>query len=153
MLGSLIAALFAGEASRLVGRARRAAIAYVAAGLCALVGLGFLIGALHTALARRFGSVETSLGFGIAFLLIGGIVLAIHAIAAARVRRIAASKRRSEITTIAATAAVSILPGLLRGKVTPLSLAAAPLLAVLAYTLLREKTPPHHDREHDDKAE
>jgi MFS family permease len=150
MLGSVIAALFSGEASRMVGRARRAAIAYVIAGLCAFIGLGFLLGALYTALAGRFGSIETSLGFGIAFLLIGGIVLLINAIIASRVRKIAATRRRSELTTLAATAAVSILPGLLRGKATPVSMVAAPVLAVLAYMLLREKTP-HHDDEPDDK--
>jgi hypothetical protein len=148
MLGSLIAALFSGEASRLVGRARRAAIAYLIAGLCALIGLGFLLGALYTTLARRFGSIETSLGFGIAFLLIGAIALLINAIIASRARKRAATRRRSELTTIAATAAVSILPGLLRGKVSPLTLVGAPLLAILAYALLREK-PPHDGGDHD----
>jgi len=151
MLGSVIAALFSGEASRLVGRARRAVIAYVIAGVCAFIGLGFLLGALYTALASRFGSIETSLGFGIVFLLLGGIVLLINAIIASGARKKAATRRRSELTTIAATAAVSILPGLLRGKVTPLSMVAAPLLAILAYSLLREKPPHHDDDGHDDK--
>jgi hypothetical protein len=100
-------------------------------------------------LAERFGSLETSLGFGIAFLLIGGIVLMINAIIASRVKKKAATRRRSELATIAATAAVSILPGLLRGKVTPLSMVAAPVLAILAYSLLREK-PPHDDDGHPD---
>lgn len=151
MLGSLIAALFSGEASRLVGRARRAVIAYVIAGLFAFIGLGFLLGALHTALASRFGSLETSLGFGVVFLVIGGIVLLINAIIARRVRKKAVTRRRSELTTIAATAAVSILPGLLRGKVTPLSLIGAPLLAIIAYSLLRENSPSHDDGDHDDQ--
>lgn len=150
MLGTLIAALFSGEASRFVGRARRTVIAYVIAGLFAFIGLGFLLGALYTALASRFGSLETSLGFGIVFLLLGGIVLVINAIIARRVRKKAATRRRSELTTVAATAAVSILPGLLRGKVTPLSLIGVPLLAVIAYSLLRENTSSHHDDNHDD---
>jgi hypothetical protein len=149
MLGSLIGALFAGEASRIVGRARRAAIAYTIAGLCAFIGLGFLLGALYVALAAKFGSLETSLGFGIVFLLIGGIVLTINTIIANRVKKKAATRRRSELTTIAATAAVSILPGLLRGKVTPLSLVGAPLLAILAYSVLRENAPKHDDEHHD----
>ena len=133
----------------MVGRARRAAIAYVIAGLCGLVGLGFLIGSLYAVLAPRFGSPATALGFGVGFLLVAGLVLLINAIVAARVRKVTAARRRSELTTIAAAAAASILPGLLRGKVTPLSLAAAPVLAAIVYALLREK--PHDGDTHDDE--
>lgn len=148
MLGTLIAAIFSGEAAGLFGRARRAAIVYIIAGACVVIGLGFFIGALYIWLADKYGSLETALGFGAAFILIAGVTMAINAMVARAARKTAASRRRSEMATIAATAAISVLPGLLRGKVTPLSILVAPIIAYLAYSWLQR--PPTPDDPHDD---
>lgn len=147
MLGTLIAAIFSGEAAGLVGRARRVAVVYVVAGICILVGLGFFIGALYIWLSEKFGALETAIGFGAAFILIAGIVMAVNALVARQARKTAANRRRSEFATIAATAAVSILPGLLRGRVTPLSLVVAPVVAYLAYAWLQRPSEPDKDKE------
>jgi hypothetical protein len=149
MLGTLIAAIFSGEAAGLVGRARRAAIVYVAAVLCVLIGIGFLIGALYIWLSEKYGSLETAIGFGAVFILVAGVVLAINAFMARAARKAAAKRRRSELATIAATAAVSVLPGLLRGKVTPLSIVVAPLMAFLAYSWLQR--PAERDDSDEDE--
>ena len=45
MLASLIASFASGETVLAVRRARRAAVAYLLAGLAALCGVGFLVGA------------------------------------------------------------------------------------------------------------
>ena len=151
MLGTLIAAIFSGEAADLAGRARRAAIVYVIAGACALIGLGFLIGALYIWLSGKYGPLETALGMGAAFILIAGVVVAVNAVMARAARKSAAKRRRSELATIAATAAGSVLPGLLRGKVTPLSIVVAPIVAFLAFSWLQRPTKPR-DPEDDDPA-
>ena len=49
MLSSLVAAFLSGEATGAVRRARRAAVVYLFAGLMALVGAGFLVGAVYAA--------------------------------------------------------------------------------------------------------
>ncbi len=140
MLATLIASVLSGEASEAVARSRRALVAYALAGLLALVGVGFLIGAGHFALARRVGSFEASLWFGGGAIALALLVVIAHRIAAnIRARRIA-KRRRTEITAVASAAAVAAVPALLASKGRGLAL-LAPALAAVAYAVWRENNP------------
>jgi hypothetical protein len=133
MLASLIAAFVSGEAMNIVHRAKVAAIAYTLAVLCGLCGLGFLIGAGYIVTARRYGDLEAAIGFGVGFILIASLILAVRAIAArSRVRR--AKRRGADLATIAGVAAASALPVLLKSRAGII----APIVAVAAYAIYRE---------------
>src|SRR5689334_11805833 len=114
MLASLIAAFVSGEAMDAARRAKWTAIAYLLAVIFCLCGLGFLIAALYMAAARSFGSIEAAIAFGIAFLVLAAIVLAVRA-AVTSVRR-HRNRRSIDLATIAGAGAVSALPLLLRSK-------------------------------------
>lgn len=141
MLGSLIAAFLSGEASDVARRARNAAIAYLLAFVVGLTGIGFLVGAGYLAAARRFGAIEAASGFGLAFLLIALLILGVHALKARSRARSAAGRRSVDMATIAAAAAVSLLPSLLRGKAGIAGI-VWPILAVLAHAIYRENVKP-----------
>jgi hypothetical protein len=143
MLASLIAAFVSGEAMDVARRAKWTAIAYLIAAIFCLCGLGFLIAAAYMAAARRFGSIEAAIGFGIAFLLLTALVFAIRAIAASLRRR--PSRRSVDLATIAGAGAVSALPLLLRSKAGIIS----PLIVLAAYAIYREnrkKRPGDFDK-------
>ena len=133
MLASLIAAFASGEAMNAVHRAKVTAIAYLLAAIATLCGLGFLIGAGYIAASRRFGDMEAAIGFGVGFLLIALIILAIRSITArSRARR--KRRRGADLATIAGVAAVSVLPALLKSRAGII----APLVAFAAYAIYRE---------------
>jgi protein-S-isoprenylcysteine O-methyltransferase Ste14 len=133
MLASLIAAFASGEAMDAVRRAKVTAIAYLAAAVFGLCGLGFLIGAGYIVAARRFGTVEAAVGFGAGFLLIAIVILAVRSLAArSRARR--ARRRGADLATIAGVAAVSVLPALLKSRAGII----APIVALAAYAIYRE---------------
>jgi len=135
MLASLIGAFISGEAMNVARRAKAAAIAYLLAATLFLAGLGFLIGAGYVAAARHFGSITAAIGFGVGFLLLGAIVLALQSIAASA-RWGQKNRRAIDLATIAGAAAVSGLPLLLkRGGFAGI---VASLLALLAYAVYRE---------------
>ena len=135
MLASLIGAFISGEAMNVARRAKAAAIAYVLAAILFLVGLGFLVGAGYVAAARNFGTISAAIGFGVGFVLLGAIVLGVHAIMASA-RRHQKNQRALDLATIAGAAAVSGLPFLLkRGGLAGIM---APLLVLLAYAVYRE---------------
>jgi hypothetical protein len=147
MLASLIASFASGETALVVRRARRAAIAYLLAGVAALCGIGFLIGAVYIWASQRYGAIEAALGIGVIFLLLSGLVLIIHTTTARIQARRAKARRASDITTVAVASALAVLPTLLRGK-TGLGTVIAPLLALTAYAIYREnraKTPKKPD--------
>jgi hypothetical protein len=135
MLASLIGAFLSGEALDAVQRAKGAAIAYVVAALLFLTGAGFVVGAGYIAAAREFGSITAAIAFGIGFIVVGILILAVRSIAASMHRR--RSRRRTfDLATIAGAAAVTGLPLLLkRGGVLGL---LAPLAAFAAYAVYRE---------------
>jgi Na+/pantothenate symporter len=133
MLASLIAAFASGEAMNAVHRAKVTAIVYLAAAIFGLCGLGFLIGAGYIVAARRFGTVEAAVGFGIGFLLLAIIVIAVRSLTArSRARR--ARRRGADLATIAGVAAVSVLPTLLKSRAGII----APIVALAAYAIYRE---------------
>lgn len=139
MLGSLIAGFLSGEAFDVARRARRAAVVYLLAGILALVGLGFLVGAGYIAVSRRVGPLDAALWFGGGFLLVAVIVAGVHFAVARGRRRAAARKRNTDMAAIAGAAALTVLPSLLRSKA-GLGVIAGPALAILAYAIYRENS-------------
>jgi ABC-type uncharacterized transport system permease subunit len=137
MLASLIASFASGETALAVRRARRAAIAYLLAGVAAICGIGFLIGAVYIWASERYGAIEAAVGFGVVFLLLSGIIFIVHTttsrIQAKRVR----DRRASDLTTVAVASALAVLPTLLRGKA-GLGAVIAPAVALTAYAIYRE---------------
>jgi uncharacterized membrane protein len=143
MLASLIAAFVSGEAMDVARRAKWTAIAYLLAAVFCLCGLGFLIGALYMVTARSFGSMGAAIGFGVVFLVLAGIVLAVKSIVISVRRK--RSRRGIDLATIAGAGAVSALPILLRSKAGIIG----PLVALAAYAIYREnrkKTPDGLDK-------
>ena len=139
MLASLISGLASGEAAAVVRRARRAAIVYALAGLAALCGLGFLIGAAYVWVAGRYGPMAACLGFGVGFLLIAGLLLLIHQLSAGARARRQARRRNADMKAVGITAALAVLPALLKGK-GGLGTILAPAIALAAYAIYRENT-------------
>jgi hypothetical protein len=135
MLASLIGAFVSGEALDAVQRAKAAAIAYVLAGLFFLTGVGFVVGAGYIAAAREFGSITAAVAFGVGFLLLAAIILAVRSILSSTRRR-RNRQRGVDLATIAGVAAVTGLPLLVkRGGVVAL---LAPVAALAAYAIYRE---------------
>lgn len=149
-LVSLISALASGEAVAAVRRARIAAIFYGLAGILALCGIGFLIGAAYIWLAGRYGPLATSLGFGIGFLLVSGLILLIHKLTSGMQARRRARRRKADMTAMGVTAALALLPALAKSK-GGLGAVLAPAIALAAYAIYRENMKPGpQDRDPDE---
>ncbi|MDG4878631.1 phage holin family protein [Mesorhizobium sp. WSM4935] len=140
-LVSLISALASGEAMAALQRARMTAILYGLAAIFALCGVGFLIGAVYIWLAARYGPLATSLGFGIGFLVIAGLILVVHKLTKNMRSRRRARRRQADMTALGVTAALALLPALAKSK-GGLGAVIAPALAVVAYAIYRENAKP-----------
>ena len=144
MLASLLASLASGETAVAIRRARRAAIVYLLAGVAALCGVGFLIGALYIWLSDRYGRLEAALGFGVGFIALALVILLVHRLTAkSRARRVMA-KRKSDLAAMGIAAAIAALPTLARSRV-GIGALLAPALAVVAYAIYRENSRPKPD--------
>jgi undecaprenyl pyrophosphate phosphatase UppP len=141
-LVSLISALASGEALAAVQRAKTTAILYGIAGVLAICGVGFLIGAAYIWLAARYGPLATSLGFGIGFLMIAGLILVIHKLAAGARGRRRARERQADMKAVGIAAGLALLPALARSKAGLGAVLMAPALAVVAYAIYRENAKP-----------
>lgn len=137
MLASLIAGLASGETVMAVHRARRAAVAFLLAGIMMLGCVGFLIGAGYIWASQRFGPIEAALGFAGIFFLIALVILLVHKLRSETRTRLAARKRKADLTAFGVTAGLSVLPTLLRGK-GGLGLVVGPAIALAAYVIYRE---------------
>jgi hypothetical protein len=147
MLAALVSALASGETVAAMRRARTAAIVYGLAALAALCGLGFLVGAAYIWAAGRYGPMAASLGFGIGFLVVAGLVLVVYQVtASARARRLA-RRRNADMKAIGITAALAVLPALLKGK-GGLGVILGPAIALAAYAIYRENVKPGSDDPH-----
>jgi len=144
-LVSLISALASGEAMAALQRARMTAILYGLAAIFALCGVGFLIGAAYIWLAARYGSLATSLGFGIGFLVVAGLILVIHKLTTSMRSKRRARRRQADMTAVGITAALALLPALAKSK-GGLGAVVAPALAVVAYAIYRENTKSNPSR-------
>ncbi|BAV48341.1 hypothetical protein MesoLj113a_15750 [Mesorhizobium sp. 113-1-2] len=141
LLASLLSGFASGETVAAIRRARMAAIVYAIAALAAFCGLGFLVGAAYIWAAARYGSFATALGFGVGFLVIAGLVLLIHRLmSGARARR-EARRRSADMKAIGITAALAVLPALLKGK-GGLGVILGPAVALAAYAIYRENVKP-----------
>lgn len=139
MLASLIASMATGEIIDAMRRAKSAVVAYLLAGVAALIGVSFLIAAAFSWLASIYGTVYTALGFGGAFILLAIIVVVAHRFSERSQKRLAQQRRAHDMTAMAKTAAMIVVPALIaRGGVGGV---AAPLLALLGYGIYRENRP------------
>ena len=117
------------------------AILYGLAAIFALCGVGFLIGAAYVWLAARYGPLATSLGFGIGFLVVAGLILVAHKLTTRMRSRRRARRRQADMTAVGITAALALLPALAKSK-GGLGAIVAPALAVVAYAIYRENAKP-----------
>ncbi|TPK85283.1 hypothetical protein [Mesorhizobium sp. B2-4-17] len=141
LLTSLLSGFASGETMAAIRRARAAAIVYALAALAALCGLGFLVGAAYIWVAARYGSQVAALDFGIGFLVIAGLVLLSHRLmAGARARR-EARRRSADMKAIGISAALAVLPALIKGK-GGLGVILGPAAALVAYAIYRENVKP-----------
>lgn len=142
MIGPLIAAFASGEIGLTVERTKRAVLAYVLALVFVLLGASFLLVAAYIQLARMFGPLTAALGLGIAFVVIGGIVIGVHQVKARAEQRRVAAKRKTDLVGLGATAAIAALPNILqgrRGKATGAAAAVTPLVLGVAYALYQRR--------------
>lgn len=137
MLASLLASLASGETLQAIRRARRAAVAYLVAGVASLCGAGFLIGALYIYVSDRYGSLETSIGFGVGFIVLALLVLLVNRLTAETRAKRVAERRKSDLTALGIATAIAALPTLARSRV-GLGALLAPALAAAAYAIYRE---------------
>lgn len=144
MLGSLLAGLISGETALAVKRARRAAVFYAVAGVFLACGIGFLIGAAYIWTAARYGALEAALGFGGGFVLLALLVLLVHRLGGRSRAKKAADRRRADLTSLGVTAAVAVLPVLLRNRTAVGALTAA-AASIAALYVIRENTPDRDD--------
>jgi len=151
-LASLISALASGEAIAAMRRARTAAIVYGLAAVAALCGLGFLLGAAYIWAADRYGSMAACLGFAAGFLVIAGLILIIHQLAAGTRARRRARRRNADLKALGITAALAVLPALLKGKGGK-GIILGPMIALAAYAIYRENVKPDRDDDPDGEAE
>ncbi|QPC90547.1 hypothetical protein [Mesorhizobium sp. INR15] len=144
MLASLISGLASGETVAAVRRARTAAIVYALATIAALCGLGFLIGAGYIWVASHLGPMMAALSFGAGFLVLAGLILLIHQISAGSRARRETRRRNADMKAIGITAALAVLPALLKGK-GGLGVIIGPAVALAAYAIYRENVKPGAD--------
>lgn len=146
MLARLIASIFAGEIGDVVNRARVAAVFYVIAGLAALCGLGFFVGAGYVAAAEEWGSFWASIYFGIGFFVLALIIVLWKKITLRVRRRRAARRRVTDLRALTGTAALVLLPTLLSRKGAALGL-LGPIAAAVGYAIYRENSGGADDGE------
>ncbi|MER8656938.1 hypothetical protein [Mesorhizobium sp. M0847] len=141
MLAPLISALASGEAIAAMRRARTAAIVYGLAAVAALCGLGFLLGAAYIWAADRYGSMAACLGFAAGLLVLAGLIVLIHQLAAGTRARRRARRRNADLKALGITAALAVLPALLKGKGGK-GVILGPMIALAAYAIYRENVKP-----------
>ncbi|OHV88908.1 hypothetical protein [Mesorhizobium sp. ORS 3428] len=140
-LVSLISTLASGEAMAVLRQARMTAILYGLAGILALCGIGFLVGAAYIWFAARYGPMATSLGFGAGFLALAVLVLLVDRLTAGMRARRRARRRKSDMTAVGVTAALALVPALAKRK-GGLGAVLAPVVALIAYAIYRENVKP-----------
>ncbi|ALN72691.1 hypothetical protein [Aureimonas sp. AU20] len=114
MLGQLITKVFTGEASIYIARLRTALVLYIVMALLGLAAIAFLLNALFTWLAFRYGHVQTSIGFGVVCLIGVAIMYVVLMVARRPPRQRARDRVQRDVASIASVAAVSNLPLIFR---------------------------------------
>lgn len=139
MLAALISGFISGEAVAAFQRARRSAVAYLIAAVFGMFGIAFLLVAAYIAAAQRLGPVTAALIFGGAFLVVAVLVVLSNRLGAERVVRKTSRKRNREMSRIAVTTGLALLPTLMRGRVGKAAL-IAPAIAAIVYGIYRENS-------------
>ncbi len=142
MLRSMVMALIAGQAKELTRRVRSAALLNLLAVIFATVGAGFLVGAGFIVAANRYGTLESAIGFAIGFLAVAALLFAVNAIQSRAWKRRQEQMQANEMKTLAATALIAALPGLLKSKsgLAGILLPIAGLVALKIYDENRDRT-------------
>ncbi len=109
-----------------------------------LCGVGFLVGAAYVWVAGRYGPMAACLGFGVGFLVITGLLLLFHQLSAGARARRRARRRQADMKAVGITAALAVLPALLKGK-GGLGTILGPAIALAAYAIYRENVKPDAD--------
>jgi predicted lysophospholipase L1 biosynthesis ABC-type transport system permease subunit len=84
------------------------------------------------------------LGFAAGFLVLAGLILLIHQLAAGTRARRRARRRNADLKALGITAALAVLPALLKGKGGK-GLILGPMIALAAYAIYRENVKPDPD--------
>lgn len=137
MIARLIALFATSEASVLKRRLKIAIFAYLALGIAALFAVVFLVLAAYLAAAIRWGALEAAVWFGVAFVVLTGIVFIAYKIVSGAERRAQQRKRAADTSLLAGASAMALLPSLISrkgGLATLLAMAAG----IGAYSLYRE---------------
>lgn len=144
MLARLVSLLAAGEASAVKRRIKTALIAYLAAALCAVLALAFLVLAAYLAAAVEWGAFDAAIFFGLGFVALTGVILLVHQIVARAQQRELRRKRAADATTLAGASALALLPSLVSRK-GGTSVLLTGLAALAGYAAYRE----YHRRSSD----
>lgn len=144
MLSALLTSIFSGEAALVVKRTRAAIIAYALVGVCVLCALGFLLGAAFIYVSRIYGSLEASIGFALAFLVLAGVIWLVFRLSTRAGAKRRARRHRGELASIAAASALAALPALVKGR-SVAGLVGLPLAALIAAQIYRENTRRRRD--------
>src|SRR5690242_12690674 len=94
--------------------------------------------------------MATSLGFGVGFLVIAGLILVVYQLSAGLRARRRARRRSADMKALGITAALAALPVPLKGK-GGLGAVLGPVLAIAAYAIYRENVKPDNDTDPDDE--
>ena len=114
VLGPLLS-LLGFEAGELKQRVTRQALVWLAVGGLGLIGICFLLVAIHAALTTVVGPVIAPLLIAVTAIIIAvGVYLAARLVDTAEARRMAEKKRSSELTSLITTAAITAIPLILR---------------------------------------
>lgn len=145
MLATLIASIVSGETADIVGRTKRAAIAYAIAGLMVLFAVMFGLIALYAWVAGHWGPIPAALALAGAFIVLAILIIVIHGSAAKRQAREASKRRSVDAKAIATTAAVAALPALLARRGSAVAL-IVPVLGMVGYLIYKENAKPARGR-------
>ncbi|TPJ18697.1 hypothetical protein FJW04_05080 [Mesorhizobium sp. B2-7-3] len=156
LLASLLSGFASGETVAAIRRARTAAIVYMLAALAVFCGIGFLVGAAYIWASARYGSLAAALSFGVGFLVIAGLVLLTHRLMSGTRMRREARRRKTDMKAIGITAALAVLPALLKGGLKGglkgkggLGIILGPAVALAAYAIYRENVKSDTDHHPD----
>ncbi|AGB43940.1 hypothetical protein FJ950_10545 [Mesorhizobium sp. B2-3-14] len=152
LLASLLSGFASGETVAAIRRARTAAIVYMLAALAVFCGIGFLVGAAYIWASARYGSLAAAIGFGVGFLVIAGLVLLTHRLMSGTRMRREARRRKTDMKAIGITAALAVLPALLKGGLKGkggLGVILGPAVALAAYAIYRENVKSDTDHHPD----
>ncbi len=110
MLTQLVTKIFTGEASIYIARLRTALAIYAVMAILGLATAGFLLNALFTWFALRYGHIQTSIGFAAVCLVGIAVMYVVLLIVGRPPRQRARDRMQRDIASVASVAAISNVP-------------------------------------------